>query len=240
MHGCRDDCLGLLLWILRFKDARTNEDTITSKIHHERCIRRCCNAARCKVHHGESTLCENFLNQRNIDSFPLCKCCPPPLPALRQCLYLSGDRSHVSHRLHHIPRPRLPLRSNHRGTLLNSSQCFSQIPCTADERNFEGTFLDVLLLICRSEYFRFINEIHFDFLQNSCLHSVTNTALCHHGNRHCLLNFLDAMRVCHAGNSSLRPNIRRHPLECHDSYRTCRLRNFCLFHGRHIHDHSSL
>src|SRR5262245_43537073 len=97
--------------------------------------------------------------------------------------------------LHDISSTCFTFGTDESGTFGNSTECFAKVTSTTDKRYFEIVFVDMVLLICRSEHFRFINVIDSNSLQNLRLHEVTDSDFGHDWDSDCLDDFLDHLWV---------------------------------------------
>lgn len=68
--------------------------------------------------------------------------------------------------LDHITSTSLTLGANEGGTLGDAAQRLSKVTSTANEWNFEAMFVDMVLIVCRSQDLRFVNIIDTDGLED--------------------------------------------------------------------------
>src|SRR3990172_1718309 len=64
----------------------------------------------------------------------------------------------VAHRLHDIPRARLPLGADERRPLADAPQGLAEIAAAADERNPERVLVDVVFLVRRRQHLTLIHK----------------------------------------------------------------------------------
>ena len=58
------------------------------------------------------------------------------------------------------------LRANKRCTFGDPTECLAKVLCTTDERYLECVLVNVVLLVCRSQNFGFIDVVDTDGLDN--------------------------------------------------------------------------
>ena len=76
------------------------------------------------------------------------------------------DRPLVSDGFHNIPGSRFAFSAYESSTFRNTSECFTKVFGTAYEGYFESVFVDVVLLVCWSEDFRFVDVIYSNRLDD--------------------------------------------------------------------------
>ncbi len=69
---------------------------------------------------------------------------------------------------------------------------------------------------------------------------MSDAALGHHRDGHCLLYALDHLRVAHAGHATGGTYVGRDAFQGHHGAGAGVLCNLCLFGGCHIHNHTAL
>jgi hypothetical protein len=157
----------------------------------------------------------------------------------RERANFADDLAHVLDGVDHVTRPRFAFRTNHRSALGDPPQSLTQIARAADKWRFESMLIDMVRLIRRSEYFRFIDEVDANLLQNLRFGKVADATLRHHwdGNgSHDLANHLWRR---HAGDAALGTNLRGYAFESHHCDSSRAFGNDRLLDVDHVHDHAA-
>jgi hypothetical protein len=90
------------------------------------------------------------------------------------------------------------------------------------------------------ENLRLVDVVDTEALQDLRLDEVADPCLCHHRDRDRLDDGVDHVWVAHPGDTALRADVRRHPLERHHRDSACVLGDLGLLRGDHVHDHTAL
>ena len=106
--------------------------------------------------------------------------------------------AHMADRLYNIAGSRLAFGSDHGSTFVDTAKRLAEISCTADERNLEVSFIDMVDIVGRRENLALIDIVDLDCLKHLSLHKMTDPAFCHDRNRNCLLDAADHFRVAHS------------------------------------------
>ena len=85
----------------------------------------------------------------------------------------------------------------------------------ADERDRELPLVDVMLEVGRRQHLGLVDVVDLERLEDLRLDEVADAALRHHRDRHRLLDLLDHLRVGHARDAALHPDVGRDALERH-------------------------
>ena len=94
-------------------------------------------------------------------------------------------------------------------------------------------------IVGRRQNLALVDIVDLNSLQNLSLNEMTDTALGHDGDRHCLLDALDHLGVAHARHTTSCTDVGGNALECHNGTRTCLFSDFCLLGCCHIHNHAA-
>jgi hypothetical protein len=120
-----------------------------------------------------------------------------------------------------VAGPCFAFGSDHGGALTDSSQRFTEIAASANERNLKFPLIDVEGIIGWGEDFAFVNIVDPDRLQDLALDKVPNASLGHDRDRHRALNFFDHRWVRHTSHAAVAADIGRDALERHDGAGAC-------------------
>ena len=104
----------------------------------------------------------------------------------------------MAHSLNDIARSRFALRPYHRRTLVDSAQRLSKIPRTADERDSELRFVDMIPVVSRRKDLALVNIVDLDRFKDLSLGEVTDPAFCHYRDRNRSLDAFYHLRVAHS------------------------------------------
>ena len=144
--------------------------------------------------------------------------------------------AHVPYGLHNVAGARLALGTDHRGALGYTAQRFSQVAGAAHKGHVELGFIDVVHVVGGGEDLGLVDVIDVDGLQYLGLHNVADTALCHHGDGHCLLDAANHGGVAHAAHAAGGADVCRDALEGHDGTGARFLGDMCLLGRGDVHD----
>src|SRR5699024_6856051 len=111
---------------------------------------------------------------------------------------------------------------------------------TADERNGEGPFVDVVAVIGGGEHLGFVHVVHTQVLQHLGLDEVPDSGLGHDGDGDGLDDLGDQFRIAQPGSTALGADTGGDAFERHHRHGTGIFGDLGLLGGDHIHDHPTL
>ena len=103
----------------------------------------------------------------------------------------------MAYGLYHVASTGLSLGTNHGSALSYTSQCLSEVACTADKRYVKLCLVDVIDVVSRREHLALIDIVYLYCLKYLGLCDMTYTAFCHNRNADSSLNALYHLRVAH-------------------------------------------
>src|SRR5436190_9173793 len=235
-----DDGASALRRVAGLEDAATDEHAVGTELHHHRRVRGRRDAAGGEQHDRERSRLRDLAHQLVRRLNVLGGDVELVLAHRRQPAQLSADRAHVGDRVGHVTGAGLPLRPNHRGTLVDPSQCLTQVGGTADERDGEPPLVDVVRVVGRRQYLGLVDVVDPECLQHLRLDEVADPRLGHHRDRDRGDDALDHVRVAHPGDAALGADVGRHPFERHHRDRTAVLGDLRLLGRDDVHDDAAL
>ena len=223
-----------------FEDTGSDEDTLCSELHHQRCIGRRCHTAGREVDNRETAVVMHIQNKIvwNLQHFGCLK--QLVLTHRGQFLDFAVHLSHVADSLYDISGSRLTFGTDHRCALVDPAECLAEIFCTADKRYFEIAFVDMVNVIRRGENFALVDVVDFDGFEHLRLYKVTDPAFCHNWDRNGFLDAADHFRIAHTGNAACCTDVCRDTLQRHNGTCTSFLCNMCLLRSGNVHDNAAL
>ena len=148
--------------------------------------------------------------------------------------------AHVRDRVDDVAGARLALRADHRGALGDAPERLAEVGAAADERHRELPLVDVVLEVGGRQHLGLVDVVDLERLEDLRLDEVPDPALRHHGDRHRLLDLGDHLRVGHARDAAVAPDVGRDALERHHRARACVLGDLRLLGVDDVHDHPAL
>jgi GntR family transcriptional regulator len=227
-------------WIARFEDARADEDTVNSKLHHKSCVSRCGDAAGGKVNDRQPAKFTSIFNQFVGCTDGLGICHQLLDGHILQLADRTQHRASMAHGLNNVPSPGFAFCADHGCAFTDAPQSFTQVAAAADEGHLEQVFVDVVFFIGRCKHFRFVDVIHAERLEDLSLDEMADAAFCHDWNRDGIHNFFDEGRVAHAGYATMGTDISWHSFERHDRHCSGLLGDARVLGCDDIHDDAAL
>ena len=240
MGGGLDDRLRPRQRVGRLEDARTHEDRLGAELHRECGIGGGRQAARAEQRDGERAGLGDLLHERERRAELLGPVEQLGGVGLGDAPDVAGDRTEVADRLDDVAGARLALRTDHRGTLGDSTERLAEVGRTADERHVERELVDVVRLIGGGEHLGLVDEVDAERLDDLRFDEVPDTHLGHHGDRHGGLDPLDHLGIAHPCDTTIAADVGGYPFERHHGDRPGVLRDRCLLGGDDVHDDAAL
>ena len=153
---------------------------------------------------------------------------------------LAQDGPGVTDGLDNVAGPRLALSPDHGRPLADAAERLAQIPAAADEGHREVVLPDVVLLIGGGQHLGLVDVVDPQRLQDLGFHEMPDPALGHDRDGHTPLDLLDDCGIGHTGHPPGRPDVGRHPLQCHDGAGPGVFRYFGVLRRHHVHDDPAL
>ena len=150
------------------------------------------------------------------------------------------DRAHMRDGVDDVAGSGLALRADHGRSLGDPAERLAEIGATADEGDGELPLVDVVLGVRGSQHLGLVDVVDLERLENLRLDEVTDPRLGHDRDGHGLLDLGDLVRIGHAGNTAVAPDVGGHALEGHHRARAGVLGDPGLLGVGHVHDHPAL
>ena len=138
------------------------------------------------------------------------------------------------------PVPASPFVADHRRALGDAPERLAEVRAAADERDGELPLVDVVLEVGGRQHLGLVDVVDLERLEDLRLDEVPDPALRHHRDRHRLLDLRDLLRVGHARDAAVAPDVGRDALERHHRARACVLGDLRLLGVDDVHDHPAL
>ena len=146
----------------------------------------------------------------------------------------------MAYSLNNVACAGFALSPYHGSALVDPAESLAQVLCAAYEGNVKGGLVDVVLVIGGGENFALVDVVYFNGLEYLSLSKMTDTALCHYGDRNSFLNALYHLGVAHSGNAACCTDIGRYSFQRHNCAGTCCLGDLCLLGSGNVHYNSAL
>ena len=153
---------------------------------------------------------------------------------------LVANLTHVRGRVGDVTGASLTLGTDHSRALVDAAQRLTEVGRTADERNREVPFVDVVAVVGGGQDLGLVDVVDSQGLQDLCLDEVTDAGLRHDGDRHGVDDALDQVRIGHTCHATLGADVGGDALEGHDGHGTRILGDLRLLGGDDVHDDAAL
>ncbi len=134
----------------------------------------------------------------------------------------------------------LALGTDHRRTLADPAQGFTQVGRATDERNGELPLVDVVGVVRGGQHLGLVDVVHTEALQDLRLDEVTDAGLGHDRDGDGLDDALHHVRVAHPRDATLRADVGRDALESHHGDGAGVLGDLGLLDVDDVHDDAAL
>jgi hypothetical protein len=235
-----DDRLRPVARVPRLEDPRADEHAVRAELHAERSVGGRCDAAGGKGDDRQPSVLGDPAHEldRRLQVLRLGEeligvHCAQPLDR-------AEHGAHVRDRVDDVAGAGLAFGTDHRRTLRNPAQRLADVRAAADERDGELPLVDVVRRVGRRQHLGLVDVVDLERLQDLRLDEVADPRLGHDGDRHRLLDLDDLVRIGHAGDAALGPDVRRDALERHDGHGAGFLGDPSLLRRGHVHDHPAL
>lgn len=239
-----DNGLGSLGRVARLEDAAADEDTVTTKLHHESSISRRGNTTSGEVDNRETAQLSSLAQQLDVNLELTSKLAETNNAALGKSSLSLGnvpvDSLHVADSLDNVTGAGFALGPDHGSALGNTAQGLAQVTAAADKGHAKGALLDVALVVGGRQDLGLVNVVDAQGLEDLALDEVADAGLCHDGDGDGVLDLLDHGRVGHAGDAAVLADIGGDSLEGHDGAGTSFFGDAGLLGVGDVHDDAAL
>ncbi|KAJ6362868.1 hypothetical protein OIU78_003123 [Salix suchowensis] len=141
------------------KNPGPNKHSITSQLHHQRCISRSSHSTRRELHDRQPPKLLCLHNQIIRRSKFLCKGKNLIIIHISQHPYIPHHRPDMPNSFNNVPRARLAFSPNHCRPFPYPPQGLTQISASANKRDAEIMFVNVVFFISQCKNLGFVNII---------------------------------------------------------------------------------
>ncbi|KAL0555664.1 hypothetical protein IC582_009618 [Cucumis melo] len=203
-------------WVAALEHTRADEYTVTTELHHQRCICRRGYTTSGKLNHRKPAELLRLQHQIIWRSDLFGEGKDLIVVHVPQQPDIPHHGPHVSHSLNDIAGTGLTLGSDHCRPFTNTPQRLTEVTAATDKRNAEVVLVDVVFFISESKNFALIHIINTNGLKNLSFNEMTDSSLRHDRNRNSLFDFLDELWVTHSGDTALGSDVCRNSFKSHD------------------------
>ena len=235
-----DDRAGPGLGVAGLEDARADEHTVRTQLHHHRGVRGRGDPTRGEQHDRQAPELGDLAHELDRRLVLLGRLVEARLVEGAQAPDLAGDGAHVARGLHDVAGAGLALGADHRRALRQAPQRLAEVGGAAHERDVEGPLVDVVRLVGRGQDLGLVDVVHAERLDDLRLDEVADAGLGHHRDRDRLDDPVDHVGVAHAGDAALGADVGRDALQRHHGDRTRLLGDAGLLGVHDVHDDAAL